>query len=183
MDDLIKISYLNDFIFCPISIYFHNLYGEQSSVLYQSTYQTKGKNAHVNIDCGKYSFRKDVFTGINVYSSKYGLYGKIDILDRRKLIERKKQITKIYDGYVFQLYAQFYSLVEMGYTVDSLELRSLDDNRCYSIPLPKDDIAMSKRFEDTVNQLTSFSIESYIQTNSEKCKKCIYESACDRSLL
>ena len=27
MDDIILISNLNDFIFCPVSIYFHKLYG------------------------------------------------------------------------------------------------------------------------------------------------------------
>ena len=29
MDDYILISWLNDFIFCPISIYFHQLYGNK----------------------------------------------------------------------------------------------------------------------------------------------------------
>ena len=37
MDEAIFISNLNDFIFCPASIYFHNLYGEQDSFSYQNT--------------------------------------------------------------------------------------------------------------------------------------------------
>lgn len=36
MDDLIIISNLNDFIFCPASIYFHKLYGSEDTIMYQS---------------------------------------------------------------------------------------------------------------------------------------------------
>lgn len=39
MDDIILISNLNDFIFCPVSIYFHGLYGG-ADVL---TFQTKSQ--------------------------------------------------------------------------------------------------------------------------------------------
>ena len=39
MEDLIIISNLNDFIFCPVSIYFHKLYGSQDNLLYQSSAQ------------------------------------------------------------------------------------------------------------------------------------------------
>lgn len=36
MEDLILITQLNDFIFCPASIYFHKLYGSESKLLYQT---------------------------------------------------------------------------------------------------------------------------------------------------
>lgn len=36
MDDLIIVSNLNDFIFCPASIYFHKLYGSEDTIMYQS---------------------------------------------------------------------------------------------------------------------------------------------------
>lgn len=41
MDDAIIISNLNDFIFCPASIYFHNLYGSRSTIMYQNSSQLK----------------------------------------------------------------------------------------------------------------------------------------------
>lgn len=68
---------------------------------------------------------------IDVYSEKYGVIGKIDMYDENKklLVERKKHVNKIYDGYVFQLYAQYFAMLEMGYTISSLEIRSLDDNK------------------------------------------------------
>ena len=49
MEETILISYLNDFIFCPISIYFHKLYGGLKKELYQTTYQTEGTNAQKNL--------------------------------------------------------------------------------------------------------------------------------------
>lgn len=42
MDDIIKISNINDFIFCPASIYFHNLYGNENKLMFQSKYQLNG---------------------------------------------------------------------------------------------------------------------------------------------
>jgi len=50
MDDYISISTLNDFIFCPYSIYLHNVYMETDEGLYHATPQTRGKIAHETID-------------------------------------------------------------------------------------------------------------------------------------
>ena len=109
MDDIIIISHLNDFIFCPASIYFHKLYGGEDTLLYQSHYQIDGTKAHESIDSNRYSTRNSVLTSIEVYSEKYQVSGKIDIYDtdKKMLIERKKHLNKIYDGYIFQLYAQY----------------------------------------------------------------------------
>lgn len=49
MEETIIISYLNDFIFCPVSIYFHKLYGNRDKMLYQSEYQLNGTDAHKKI--------------------------------------------------------------------------------------------------------------------------------------
>ena len=49
MDDLIIISNLNDFIFCPASIYFHKLYGSGDTIMYQSKAQLDGTKAHEKI--------------------------------------------------------------------------------------------------------------------------------------
>ena len=73
-------------------------------MLYQKKPQLDGTKAHETIDCGRYCSGKNVLTGLDVYSAKYGLIGKIDIYDRNKakLIERKKRIKTIYDGYILQ---------------------------------------------------------------------------------
>ena len=74
---------------------------------------------------------------LDVYCEKYRLLGKIDIYDGKKKIlrERKRQIKQVYDGYIFQLYGQYFSLIEMGYEVDKMELYSMIDNKKYPIEL------------------------------------------------
>lgn len=62
MEETIIISYLNDFIFCPISIYFHKLYGNRDKLLYQSEYQLNGTDAHKTIDQKTYTTSKDGIT-------------------------------------------------------------------------------------------------------------------------
>lgn len=184
-EDLIKLSQLNDFIFCPASIYFHNLYGNQGKYLYQTTSQVNGLDAHKTIDESSYSTKASVITSLDVYCEEYGITGKIDILDteKRQLTERKKHIKVVYDGYVFQLYGQYYALKEMGYSVDHLRLYSMDDNKVYRIPLPEEDEEMKRKFIDLIEEMHSFDIDSFVQTNELKCDNCIYEPACDRGLI
>lgn len=184
MDDLIIISNLNDFIFCPASIYFHNLYGSEDKLMFQSDYQLNGSKANEAVDKGTYSTKKNIITNLDIYSEKYRIIGKIDIYDKtaKKIIERKKHIIRIYDGYIFQMYAQYFAMTEMGYQVEELEMYSMDDNKKYKISLPEQDEKMKKKFEETVFKLRTFNLEEFQQTNEEKCKKCIYETACDRAI-
>lgn len=42
MENPIAITKLNDFIFCPASIYFHNLFGDTEKIMYQSERQING---------------------------------------------------------------------------------------------------------------------------------------------
>lgn len=182
MDDCIIFSNINDFIFCPASIYFHNLYGSRETITYQSHYQINGTKAHESVDTNTYSTKKEVITSMEVYCEKYKIVGKIDLYDMKKklLVERKREIKNIYDGYIFQLYAQYFSLVEMGFPVNQLKLYSMVDNKSYSIPLPEEDNRMKRKFEETLNQMRTFDLCAFEQMNKEKCKKCIYYSACDR---
>lgn len=185
MDTGIPISYLNDFIFCPLSIYYHQLYGGLSTRLYHEQAQINGKAAHEAIDERRYSTRKTIIQGLDVYSDEFNLYGKIDLYDSKKglLTERKKHISTIYDGYVFQLYAQYYCLVEMGYAVTALRFYSSDDNKTYDVPLPDDHTTMRDAFKRVVDDINCFSPEGYRPVNEAKCRRCIYESLCDRSLI
>ncbi len=184
-EDLILITQLNDFVFCPASIYFHNLFYEKGNFIFQNTDQVNGRAAHQTIDQGTYSTRKNVISGLDVYCEKYGLVGKIDVLDKDKklLVERKKKVKRIYDGYIFQLYAQYYALLEMGYEVESIRIHSIDDNKNYEISLPDDDTSMKDKFETIIKQMRTFNINDFVQDNIEKCRHCIYEPACDRSLV
>ena len=54
-EDYISISTLNDFIFCPYSIYLHNVYENTDESLFHATPQTQGRIAHEAVDDKKRS--------------------------------------------------------------------------------------------------------------------------------
>jgi CRISPR-associated protein Cas4 len=185
METYIPISFLNDFLFCPRSIYFHQLYSNFSSTVYEQVPQKKGKAAHEAIDERRHSTRSNILQGLEVYSEKYSLFGKIDTFDLSsgRLRERKREIKRVYEGFVLQIYGQCLSLREMGYTVSHLSLYDLTHNREHPIPLPEKDPAMMARFEEVVEALKEFDLEDVSFTPVEvKCRNCIYSNLCDRSL-
>lgn len=178
------ITQLNDFVFCPASIYFHMLYGDTDRMLFQNESQINGTAAHKTLDEHTYSTAKKILTGLDVYSEQFGLIGKIDMYDQEQgiLVERKRTVKKLYDGYIYQIYAQCIALREMGYTVRKLVIRSLSDNKNYNILLPEDDPEMYDKFQNIITEIHTFRLEDFEQTNKEKCEHCIYEPACDRGL-
>lgn len=182
MESYIQISTLNDFIFCPRSIFFHGLYLDRSEYLYEEEPQFKGTAAHSAVEEGRYSSRKNIIQNMSVYSEKYNLCGRIDTFFENTgiLRERKKKIIKIYDGYILQLYAQYYCLVEMGYKVNKLELYSMDTNKIFEIPKPEEDKIMQEKFEKVISDMNSYSLTEPFEPNIKKCEKCIYSSLCDK---
>lgn len=185
METYIRFTTLNDFIFCPHSIYNHELYAPFVSTLYHRKAQTQGLHSHKKIDLKSYSTSKNVLMGTEVYSEKYQLCGKIDVYNgnTKTLIERKHKVKTIYDGYIYQVYAQYFALIESGYVVNSIFIQSLADNKRYPIKKPEQDTTMLRKFEDCIKQLKQFNISnSNYQPNVEKCKTCIYSQLCDKSL-
>lgn len=184
MEQYLKISFLNDFIFCPLSIYYHQLYGSLSERLYYGTSQLDGKAAHKAIDEKRYSTHKNILQSMDVYSDEYKFCGQIDIFDVEtgQLTERKKHIETIFDGYVFQLFAQCICLREMGYTVNSLRFYSSDDNKVYPVELPENNPELFNKFKATTELMHHFDVQSYKPQNKEKCENCIYNNFCDRPL-
>jgi len=180
MDDLIQISKLNDFIFCPKSLYFHSIYDNFNTQTFQSKFQTNGKIKHQNIDKNIYSTSSNFLQGIEVYSNKYGLTGKIDLFDQKKheLIERKARVKQIFDGYKYQLYAQYFCLIEMGYEVKRLFIHSLEDNKRYPIPLPNQ--TETEKFEKLILEIRNYDIQKNLHwfAPESKCANCIYKNLC-----
>lgn len=179
----LNISQLNDFIFCPYSIYLHNVYQALDDDNYHDTPQIKGRYAHESVDNHTYSTKKSVMTGMMVYSERYGLLGKIDqyFADEYKLIERKRTIKTIYDGYKLQLYAQYFCLIEMGFEVKYLAFYSLTDNKRYPITVPNDEI--TTWFENHLNKIRQYQPTDTIIINENKCRYCIYQPLCDKTTL
>lgn len=111
-EDYISISTLNDFIFCPYSIYLHNVYMDTDTDMYHALPQIKGKAAHENVDTKQSSTRSSILESLNVVSHEYGIKGKIDILDTTtgRLTERKNNLKNIFQGQIYQLWAQYLCL-------------------------------------------------------------------------
>ena len=90
--------------------------------LYHAKPQTRGKIAQTTIDeKTENKHRGDLFS-LPVYSTRYNLMGKIDVYREKEklLIERKYQLKQIYQGQIYQLWAQYFCLTEMGYVVERL---------------------------------------------------------------
>ena len=179
MENLLRLSAINDFLFCPASIFYHGMYEGLEKLIYQETSQINGAYAHKNIDDGT-PYDKNILSGLPVYSSTYNLTGKIDryYINERKLVESKKFIGHIYDGYVLQLYGQYFAMVDMGYIVKKIALYSIDTNKTYPVKLPFDDKEMFHRFEEVLSNMQSFSMNNFFPDNVDKCNNCIYSHIC-----
>lgn len=181
MEDYIQISKLNDFIFCPLSLYFHSLYEDFNVSLYHDIPQRVGCIKHESIESKSYSSSKHILQGIDIYSAEFGIAGKIDIYNTntRHLVERKTKINKIYDGYLMQLYSQYYCLCEMGLSPIKLSFHSISDNKRYVVRAPNKEDRI--RLKSLIGSIRTFSLaQNYysFKKNLNKCKHCIYSELC-----
>lgn len=174
MESYIQISKINDFLFCPMSVFLQSIYENFSDKLYHRTPQVVGRIKHEAIEKGTYSSARRFVVGMSVWSEKYQLMGKIDVYDSKEcaLIERKTQVKQIYDGYRYQLYAQYFALTEMGYPVKKLFIHSLGDNKRYEISLPAAEEC--SRFEKTIAKIRMFSMKEFKDHICPRCAEGIY---------
>lgn len=174
MEPYIQISKINDFLYCPMSLYLHGMYEGFSQKTYHAKPQVVGKLRHEAIDEGNYSTASRFIVGLEVYSQTYEIMGKIDMYDTqtKTLIERKTRIKRIFEGYIYQLYAQYFCLEEMGYQVKRLVLRSLEDNKNYEVKIPTE--AEKRRFEGVLNAIKNFDPTALLSHRCPKCEQSIY---------
>ena len=159
------------------AIDFHGVYGALDDRHYKATPQKTGKLKHAASDAGTYSSRKRYLQGMEVSSAEYGLVGKIDIYDAetKTLIERKTKISRVFDGYKWQVLGQIVCLEEAGYEVREAVLHSLSDNRKYPVDISSDDW---ERFFRLIDDIRSFRIEDAPFADEKKCAACIYRTLC-----
>lgn len=174
MESYIQISKINDFLYCPLSLYLHAIYENFDTRGYHETAQVAGKIVHENIEKGTYSSARRFLQAMDVYSEKYNIVGKIDIYDKKEkcLIERKNKIENIYLGYKLQLYAQYFCMQEMDYEIKKLFLHSLSDNKRYTIALPS--AAEKIVFEKVLADMRDFSPADVRDHSCARCKVHIY---------
>ena len=109
MNNYIPIAQLNDFIFCPYSIYLHNIYKDCDDLVYKATPQLNGSMFHSSIDKKLTYHNNDLIYSLSVCSVQYRIYGRIDAdrLSTNTLVERKYRLSQIYQGQIYQLWAQY----------------------------------------------------------------------------
>lgn len=182
VEHYIPISQLNDFIFCPYSIYLHSVYMESDEDVYKASPQVSGSNAHSTIDNRHASTRKEDIMSIPVYSEELGINGVIDIFKGQEhlLIERKNNLKQIFRGQVYQLWAQYFCLVEMGYHIEKIAFYEISTNKMLYQPLPTDrDKTELKSF---IDRFRSYSpLTTPFSINPNKCRHCIYCNLCDKT--
>lgn len=181
MDDYIAISTLNDFIFCPYSIYLHNVYMDADEGVYHAVPQTRGRIVHETVDNKKTSNRNDELQALPVISHRYALAGKIDIYRGRekKLIERKYQLRNVYQGQIYQLWAQYLCMTEMGYEVESIAFYEISTNKMIPVPLPSEE--QLAQFERFIMVYKNYDPSKPMIVNRNKCTHCVYCSLCDKT--
>lgn len=180
-NDFIAISTLNDFIFCPYSIYLHNVFEGTDEDVFYALPQFKGKEAHSSVDSKSNSLGCRVIESLSVQSLKFGLFGKIDLffLETGELVERKNILKKIFTGQVYQLWAQCICMQEMGYAVKSLSFYEITTRKRTSIKIP--DTSDLLQFSHFLDEYKSVNLRSYKPKNANKCSHCIYCALCDKS--
>ena len=149
--------------------------------LYHAKPQTRGKIVHETVDNKTVSNRKSDLFSLPVYSIRYKLMGKIDIYRKNEklLIERKYQLKQIFQGQIYQLWAQYFCLLEMGYEVNRLAFYEISTNKMIPIALPDEQgIMLFSNFIDTFHR---YNPSDDIHVNPNKCKHCIYCNLCDKT--
>lgn len=154
---------------------------ETDDTIYYATPQTRGRVAHETVDKKTASNRADDILSLPVYSEEYGVMGKIDVYKRkeRKLIERKYQLKQIFQGQIYQLWAQMLCLREMGYEVVSLAFYEMSTNKMIPVTMPSgDELLHFKRF---IERFRSYNpVSTPFTVNPNKCRHCIYCNICDK---
>lgn len=155
---------------------------ETDETMYHATPQTRGKSAHETIDNKTASNRSNDILSLPVYSEEYGLMGKIDVYKKKekKLIERKYQLKQIFQGQIYQLWAQMFCLQEMGYDVETLAFYETSTNKMIPVAMPTEQEILS--FKKFVQRFRSFEPSStQFPINPNKCRHCVYCNLCDKT--
>ena len=154
---------------------------ETDEGLYHATPQTKGKLSHEPVDTKTSSNRKEDIFSLPVMSEQLGIMGKIDVYKQKekKLIERKYQLKQIYQGQIYQLWAQYFCMIEMGYDVEEIAFYEISTNKTIPIEIPRE--TEKENLLEFINSFKKYDPSSMITTNPNKCRHCIYCNLCDKT--
>jgi len=124
---------------------------------------------------------KNINTNKNIIDKfDLSIIGKIDLYIGRekKLIERKYQLNNIYQGQIYQLWAQYFCMTEMGYNIDSLAFYAISTNTTFPIEIPNE--ANKIELINFISRFKHFDPTKHLKVNTNKCIHCIYCNLCDK---
>lgn len=178
MENFLTITTLNDFVFCPYSIYLHEVYNPNKEEVYHGKDQSKGKRLHYFIENNQEV--KD-FKHAYVISTDLKIYGKIDDYNclQKELIEYKSKASTVYKGYYYQIWAQYYCLKEMGIQVNKLAFYDFSKGSKISLPLPTHYNLLE--LKNHIIKVQNFDFTSEIKINPNKCNRCVYKNLCEKN--
>ncbi len=153
---------------------------ETDNEIFHATPQTTGKIAHKTTDNKTSSSLKNEIQSLPISSNELGIMGKIDIYRQKEklLIERKYQLKKIYRGQLYQIWAQYFCMIEMGYKVEKLAFYEIATNKMIPLNLPSE--IEKKELISFIDKFKHYDPNSSFQTNENKCRHCIYCNLCDK---
>lgn len=178
MEHYIAITTLNDFIFCPYSIYLHQIYNLNKEETYHSGFQSKGKRLHDFIENNQDG---NDWKHAYVYSEKLNIYGKIDDYNplTKELVEYKSSLSVAFQGYYYQIWAQYLCLLEMGFEVIKLAFYDFKNNQKIPITLPT--VEQINDLKRHIKCVKEFDFLTEVKVNHNKCNHCIYSNLCERT--
>lgn len=181
-DTLIPISLIGNYLYCPYSIYLHNVYMETDDSVYKAEHLYKGSVVHRAVDEKRMDNRKEVLQAFPVFSERMGLVGKIDVFNVKtgELVERKTKVDRIYPRHIYQLWAQLFCLREMGYDVTKLSLYDYTANKKHDVKIPT--VKDEEDFVSFIKAMRDYNpSEDVVDVHEQKCRYCIFTNMCDKT--
>ena len=178
-DNFINITALNDFLFCPYSIYLHNVFMDMDEDIFVAKPQVKGKAAHKAIDSRAFSENENDVQSLKVFSNELGLVGVIDLYrkEEKHLIEYKYKVgDSLFLGQKMQLWAQYFCLIEMGYMVQKISIYEKSTGIFHDVKIPDNDD--KQVLTDLIRKFREFDFSQPMEVNIKKCTHCIYCNLC-----
>ena len=91
------------------------------------------------------------------------------------------QLKQIFQGQIYQLWAQMLCLREMGYEVESLSFYEISTNKTIPVTMPTEPDIL--RFSTFIERFRAFDpAKTPFSINPNKCRHCVYCNFCDKTI-
>lgn len=137
--------------------------------LFHAKPQARGKMAHESVDKKTSSSLKDEIQSLPISSDELGIMGKIDVYRQKEklLVERKYKIARIYRGQLYQIWAQYFCMLEMGHEVEKLAFYEISTNKMINVDLPTE--SDKEELLAFIEKYKNYDLNTSFKINENKC--------------